>query len=747
MLFLHSMGSKRRMIQCEALRISRSLALISAFLLAFSCSTTKLVPDGEHRLQENRIVITNPSDNETSSSLNLTSFYRQKANEVFNFPLWIYNWGDNSGKPMDKWVRKIGEAPVIYDSTAVYGTELAMLSHLEYLGYYGSAITDSVSYKGKLAKQYYFVTLGKQFPINKIEYIVKNPVLKGITDDDEVNYTIHKGSYLSEYALENESTRLAQVYRDKGFWGFTKNFFFYYADTTAVRDSAAMFVRLEDYTRNESAEAARPHVQYYLNQISIVPQRGLAVRQSFLQEINRLKPGDMYSEKAVNNTYERFSSVPLFQTVNVQLTEVDSAKLDCLISLTPSKLQGIQLNLEASVNSSSLFGISPSVQWTHKNIFGGGERLSIGFMGNFQFMLKQSNIHSNEFGVSTNLSIPKFIFLSDRAFPNSLPRTEFQLTYSYQNRPEYTRHILSASYGYRFDIGKSHSFQLYPVQMSAVRLDNVDAEWLKNLTDPFLQYAYKNHFDLGSGAVYYYTTNPKNLNKTYFYLRSQTDLAGNVICMFDNLLKKEDSGAHLIWGVPYAQYVREDVTMAYTYKFGATNDMGLAWRLNVGTGYAYGNSTKLPFERLFWAGGANSLRGWQARSVGPGCSPKDSTFKIANQTGDMKIETNLEFRFPIYKVFYGCVFYDAGNVWNLPRKSSDTEISGEVPLGTFSWSRLGKSIAMDYGVGLRVDLTALLVRVDFGVQLFDPVKQTFLNPRYMFKDNAFALHLGIGLPF
>lgn len=746
MLFLQKMRGCNKIIQCRALRNALRGALTSVLLLASACSTTKLVPEGEHRLKENKVVVVNP-EKQTDANLNLSSFYRQKANAGSLIRQWIYNWGDNSGSKFDKWTKRAGEVPVIYDSIAVYSTEQSMLSHLEFLGYYGSSITDSVSFKGKLAEQFYFVHLGKQYPVHKIDYIIKDSVLKRITDKDSSSYTIHKGSILSEKLLENESTRLSQVYRNNGFWGFTKNYFFYYADTTAIRDSAELFVRLEDYTRNEVPSAARPHKQYCLNRISIVPQRGLKVRQSFLDEINRLHPGDMYNESAVTNTYERFSSVPLFQSVSVELSEADSSKLDCLIALTPSKLQSLQLNLEASVNSSSLFGISPSIQWTHKNIFGGGERLSLGFMGNFQTMLKNTSVRANEFGVSANLTFPKFLFLSDDMFPNNLPRTEFQLTYNYQNRPEYTRNILSASYGYRLDVGKTHFLQIYPLQMSAVRLYNVDADWIKNLTDPFLQYAYKNHFDLGSGVVYYFTTNPKQANKTYFYLRSQTDVAGNVICAFNKLLKTDDSGSRLIWGVPYAQYVRENLMLVYTYKFGRSNKFGLAFRLDAGAGYAYGNSTKLPFERLFWVGGANSLRGWQARSVGPGSSAKDSTFKIANQTGDMKIEANVEFRFPIFNVVYGCLFYDAGNVWNLPKKASDIQVGEDVSKGTFNISTLGKSVAMDYGLGLRVDLTALLVRVDFGVQLFDPVRQSFVNPRYMFKDNACALHLGIGLPF
>ncbi|MCI2081705.1 MAG: BamA/TamA family outer membrane protein [Bacteroidales bacterium] len=722
----------------------KSRFIIPLLFLCAGCSTTKLVPEGEHRLKENKIIIEN-SDSYSASDLN--SFLKQKAGGRFSLPLWIYNWGNNSGSAWDKCTKKAGKAPVIYDSTAIFSTEISMLSHLEFLGYYNSNIRDSVAFDGKNATQYYFVTLGKQFHINKINYTIRDSILRGLTKDADVGYSIHRGDILSEKLLETESSRLSEIYRNHGYWGLTKYYFFFYADTTAVRDSAALYIRLEDYSRNEAQSAAKPHIQYHFRQISIIPTGGLKVRSSFTDQINRLKPGTLYSEEAVNNTYERFASVPLFQTVNLQLSESDSSLLDCSVLLTPSKLQSIKFNLEASVNSSSLFGISPSFQWSHKNIFGGGELLSLGFMGNFQFMLNSSDVHSNELGVSANLAIPKFLFVSDRLFPKNLPKTEFNLTYNYQNRPEYKRNILSSAYGYSFDVGKRYYFQIYPLQASIVQLANVDEDWLKNLKDPFLQYSYKNHFDLGSGAVLYYTSNPNGLNISNLYTRYQIDVAGNIISLFNKYLKEDESSNHLIWGIPYAQYFRNELSLVYTCKFGETKDFAVAGRILGGVGFSYGNSTTLPFERLFWAGGANSLRGWQARSVGPGTATRDTTFKIANQTGDMRLEGNIEFRFPIYSVLRGAVFFDAGNVWNLPKTSDSVSGNEDADRGEFSIATLGSSIAMDYGLGVRINLSAILIRMDFGIQLYDPSQQKFLNPKNMFRDDACALHFGIGLPF
>ena len=424
------------------------------------------------------------------------------------------------------------------------------------------------------------------------------------------------------------------------------------------------------------------------------------------------------------------------------MTQVDTNLVDCDISLSQSKTQGFKVNLEASTNSSGLLGVSPQLSYYHKNVFRGGEWLNLSFMGNFQFKL-QDDVRSNEFGVSGGLSLPKFLFLPYRIFKGNIPRTDFNLSYNYQSRPEYTRNIISTSYGYNGNIGNRFFYQVYPVQMNIVKLFDLDEDFYQTLTnDPFLRNAYQNHFDLGSGALLYYTTNSSaNPQDTYFYSRLQLDVAGNILRAFTPLMEKDSNGSGMIWKTPFSQFVRAELTLGRTWVFGKNSNQSVAARFLAGAGFAYGNSSALPFEKHFYGGGANSLRGWQARTVGPGCSPRDTTFVIPNQTGDMKLEANIEYRFNMFWKVDGAVFMDAGNVWTLKSNETDDE-------SVFNISSLGQSIAANWGAGVRLDLGFLLLRVDMGMKIHDPARsERWVGPKKWFRNDGFALHFGVGYPF
>ncbi len=727
--------------------------LATVFALSSCGSTTKVLDEGQWRLYDNRISITNGNEYPDYSPKDLKNYIKQSPNNYYFFHwnprLSIYNWGaGKDGKLARIFREKIGVAPVVLNTDLIASSKDGIVSHLEYLGYFNSSVRDTVEYDAerKLATVRYDVTLGKRYPIAGIEYVVPDSTMKALLDLDSLNHTIRPGMPLSESLLETESDRVAQMFRDNGYYNFTKNYFFYFADSVAVRDSANLTVRLENYTRNENSSNARTHTQYTIRQVSITPVGGFYVRRNFLNSINRIKPGDLYSESSIANTYRRFTSVPLFSNVNVQLSEVDSALLDCSIRLTSAKRQAVKFSLEGSVNSSSLFGVSPKISYSHKNLFGGGEMLTLDLMGNFQFKFND-DVKSNEFGVSAGISFPKFLLLPDRLFSGELPNTDFKLSYNYQDRPEYARSIASTSFGYKLNLTDNLYFQYYPLQLSMVYLYHIDQSFYDRLRDPFLQYSYKAHFDLGSGLLLYYKYGG-------FYTRWQTDVAGNLISLFNDSMKKDDQGASLLFGIPYSQYVRSEIQAVFTRPFERDERLAIAGRLMAGCGYAYGNSSALPFEKLFSAGGSSSLRGWQIRSVGPGMAPMDSTFSIANQTGDLKLEANVEFRFPIYNFLRGALFYDAGNVWNLPRNWEDLTGRSDFPdgnipedaRGEFRFSTLGRSIAQDWGIGLRLDFNSILVRVDFGMQTYNPAEGRWIRPSEWFEGYS-AFHFGVGLPF
>ena len=416
-------------------------ALITALAISASCSTTKLLADDESRLVENVIIVKNDRDFNVSE---LQPYVKQKPNSYFvgkwNPFLYVYNWGDDSGSGWDRFTKKLGVAPVVFDSTQISGSQKSLLSHLELLGYYYSTVDHNTFTKKQKTSVTYNVNLGKQYPIRDIEYVIKDSTLKALTALDSEHFTIFRGDPLSQDALEAESERMAAYFRDNGYYGFTKNYFFYYADTTTFPGTADLIVKLEDYTRNELPSSAKPHTQYHIGAIEILPAANMKVKQKFLRDLCMIEPGDLYRESAVNNTYNRYASVNLFSNVSIQTRDVDSSTVNCAISLTPAKMQGIKVNAEASVNSSGLFAITPSISYYHRNVFGGGEYFSLGFKGNFQM---SNYAYAQEYAVSTSLSLPKFLGLPQSVFPSTLPKTEFNITFNYQDRPEYTRAIVS----------------------------------------------------------------------------------------------------------------------------------------------------------------------------------------------------------------------------------------------------------------------------------------------------------------
>ena len=715
-------------------------------LTALSCSTTRVLQEDQYRLAGNQIKVLNDKKFNTGS---LTPYLKQKPNPSIVFGwnpfLSVYNWSNGSGSGWDKLVQKVGQAPVIYDADLVESSIDNIKTHLAYQGYYDSDVEADIKVRKRKVTVSYNVLLGKRYEISSIDYVLpKRGEFRNAFLQDSSKISVKVGDYLSEASLEKETERSSTAMRNEGFFDFNKNHYFFEADTLSGDDKAALTVTINEYTRNETPRDATPIRRYYIDKVEISYPEKLNIRQNVLTDLTTLSPGQVYSEEAVNNTYNRLSALRIFSSVNIGMTPKDTNLVDCEINLSQSKLQGFKANLEASSNSSGLFGISPQLSYYHKNVFRGGEILNLSFMGNFQFKFNDA-VRSNEFGVSGGLSFPKFFPLPYSMFTGAVPRTDVNVSYNYQDRPEYTRNIISTSYGYSGNVRNRFFYQAYPLQMNIVKLSDLDEGFYDSLADdPFLKNAYQNHFDLGSGLMLYYTTDSESIPKnTFFYTRLQFDIAGNVLSCFNNLMKQDSNGARMIWNTPYSQFVRSEITLGRTWVFGRNSGQSIATRLLAGAGYAYGNSTALPFEKHFYAGGSNSLRGWQARTVGPGLSQMDDSFVIPNQTGDMKLEANLEYRFDMFWKVAGALFVDAGNVWTL--RSSGEGNSYE---SMFRWDTFGESIAANWGLGLRLDFGFLLLRLDTGVKVHDPARmQKWVTPDMWFKRDGYAIHFGVGYPF
>lgn len=720
-------------------------AVISA--LTSSCSTTRSLAEGECRLARNEIAVENDRKFKPSE---IEPYIKQKPNSSLIFGwnpfVCVYNWSGHSDSFFARLSRKIGTEPVVFDEEQVASSADNIVKHLEYLGYYGSTVRADVETARKVTKVKYNVTLGKQYRIRDIQYFLpENGPLAEDFYADTSKVLVKKGQNLSEALLEEESRRSAAYFRKHGYYNLTKNNYFFTADTLSFPGDAVMQYRINEYTRNGTPKDAEPFRKFRFNRISIVYPETFQIREKVLRDLNLIHPGDIYNESVVGNTYSRYSSLNILNSVNVAVQQVDTSLVDAEISLSTSRPKGFKVNIEASSNSSGLLGFSPGLSFYHKNIFHGGEVLNVSFSGNFQFR-PNSSTSSTELGVSAGIKFPKFIFVPVRNFRKAVPSTEIKASYNYQNRPEYTRNIISYTFGYSGSYKKLY-FQFYPTQLNIVRIYNMDSDFMQSISEnKFLTSSYFDHFDFGLGGTLYYTTcadvNPK---MTYHYFKFQFSEAGNLISLFNPLLPElsSGSGGHSIWKTPYSQYVRGEFTAGRTWVFGKNDRQAIALRVMAGAGLAYGNSTTLPYEQQFYSGGSNSLRGWQARNIGPGVSPKDTLFSIPSQTGDMKFEANAEYRFGLFWKINGAVFVDAGNVWNFRKSGAD---SREV----MTMDNFVDGLAADWGLGLRLDLNFILLRLDMGMVFRDPSRdpgKRWVAPPDWLRRDGYAVHFGVGYPF
>ena len=723
----------------------RNAIIIALCLVGVAaCSTTRSLGEGEYLLRKNTIVADDPAFNVGS----LGSYVGQKPNSYIlgvNPLLSVYNWSGDGSTPLRRFLRKIGAAPVVFDSARVQQSVANLENHLQYVGYYGSQVSSQVDVVKKKAYVTYSVKLGKQYKINDIKYEVPE---YGTFREDFLQTlgesTVKEGQYLSESALEAEADRSSAFLRTLGYYGFTKSFYAFEADTLAHDGTARLTYAIRDYALGDAPSSAREHRKFYLGQVTITHPEKPRIRPSVLENLNILRPGQLYNEADVNTNYTRFASVGMLTGVNINLEPVSEDRVDCSISLRNSGLQGFKTNLEASVNSTGLIGISPQLTYYHKNIFHGGEQLNLGLKGNFQFQ-PRTKAYSTDLSISSTLRFPQFLGLPNRIFtgPN-IPRTDISVSFNYQDRPEFHRTLISTAFIYNGRLGQNLYYQFSPVRMNISHLYGIDEEFLLKLlvSNPLMLMAYMDRFDLGVSGMLYYTTDASSVPQTpYHYVRLSSDISGNVLSLFNRWMPTDTDGFHTIWNTPYAQYVRAELNAGKVFRFGKEDKHALALHFGGGVAYAYGNSRTAPVERLFYVGGSMSMRGWNARSLGPGTSSPVALFSIPSQIGDMKLEANVEYRFPLVSKLEGALFVDAGNIWDISGDPSDE--------GVFSFRTLPESIALDWGLGLRVNLSFLLLRVDMGIRLRDPsrVQGQRWVPTNEWLNGNYAIHFGVGYPF
>lgn len=726
------------------------IALAAALAIA-SCSTTRTLKDGEYLLRSNKIKVNDKSFNASD----LSAYLLQKPNSWMlgtSPSLVVYNWGGDGSNAFQRFFRKLGNPPVVYDASKVDETIDNISNHLRYIGYYGSVVESNVSVSKRKVYVTYYVALGKRYKISAIDYDIPTyGTFKQDWEADLNNVTVKPGIYLSEEIIEKEADRSSAFFRTRGYYGFNKSYYLFEADTLAGDGNAKVKMSIRDYALGDSPTSAKEHKKYSIGELTISKPSRLKIRPGVIETLNLIKPGQLYNEEVINDTYTRFSNVNMLTGVNITTSEAPGEKVDCNIALRNSGLQGFKVNLEASVNSTALIGISPQLTYYHRNIFHGGEVLNLGVKGNFQFRPK-SDAYSTEVSTTASILFPKFIGLPTRLFKGKyIPKTEVSAAYNYQDRPEFKRTAIAGEFSYTGRFNSRFSYKFTPLRINVTRLFDASDEFLERLFENIiLSGAYMDKFDMGISTMLYYTTDNSVVpTKPYHYVRFNMDLSGNTLSLFNNLLQVGEYGERLIWNVPYTQYVRGEVHLGKTFRFGKLDRHALALHFTAGAGFPYGNSkdSSIPLEKLFYCGGAYSMRGWQARTLGPGTNTIYATlFTIPSSVGEMKLEANIEYRFPIIWKLEGALFADAGNVWDLPRGDDDTDDVNSV-FG-FNQETL-EGIGLDWGLGIRLNLGLIVVRVDSGFRIHDPGREEgyrWLGPADWF-NSSYAIHFGVGYPF
>ncbi len=755
------------------MRIYQNYIIILFLLLMSACSLTKSVPQGSYLVHKVDVI----TDKAIIKKNELVPYIKQtpphKTFGLIPFPLYLYNWaGNDSTRWINRFLHRVGTAPEIYSETQTYRTEREMEKMLINKGYMQAEVKAKETFTGKKVKIEYFVEPGTPKIIGSINYQIPDSAVASYIYQDTAQSVIKVDALLDRSVMDEERSRITNTLRNNGYWAFNKDNINYLADTSRYSSDVGLTLRIPD---NELAEKAFTigQVYFHTNYNPMMDEQELAIkpdtvdyeqckvinrgeryiRESTLWENNFIIPGALYSDKAVDITYGAFSRLQILKNVIIRFENPDTLlqTVDCHILLTPGHNQNLQTEIEGT-NSDGDLGFAASVTYQHYNIFKGSETLTTEVRGGYENISSNvENIVQNnymELGLKAEISFPKFLFpfLSAERKRKFRATTGFAASYNYQHRPEYTRVIAGGSWNYKWVDRRD---------MSRHRLDFIDVNYVylpyrsESFIDsiisqnPVTYASYKDHLITRTGYNYYKSNlNPSIRNRDVYTLRVNTEIAGNILAGIARLadFKKVDND-YTLFGLRFEQYWKLDLEYAYTKVFTPKNS--IAFRVAGGVAVPYGNSDVMPFEKRYYSGGANSVRGWSVRTLGPGIYHSDnSNLDYFNQCGDIRFDANVEYRTKLFWKLEMAAFVDAGNVWTI------RDYPGQKG-GLFEFNEFYKQIALAWGLGVRLDFDFFLLRLDLGFKAFDPSKSGDLRwaiKKPLARGNQ-TLHFAIGYPF
>lgn len=703
----------------------------SILLLTTACSTGKYVQEGEYILDKVAVV----SDQSDYNAAPLSQYVRQKEKP----------------KLFSLFRNPFSRKPVIYDTLQARLSCQNLMTAMQNEGYMNADVSLYTETKGKKLKATYLLHPGQPFLIGKVNYDIQDEGIQQLLHLDQTdNQQIKPGMRFTVETLDNERKRIAGLLSDNGYFRFNKDFIHFTADTVMGRKDIALTLQLRKYKSNSNSPEV-DHTRYLIRDVLFQSNDSdrIHLRKQVLLNATAIKAGRPYDTSALQRTYNNFARLQAVKYTNIKFAEVpDTNLLDCHIQISTNKPSTISFQPEGT-NTAGDLGAAASITYTNRNLFHGSEQLSIEFRGAYEAITGLEGYQDQnytEFSVETKLVFPRFLapFLSKSFRRRQTASSEWAVSWNFQNRPEFHRRVFSSAWRYRWSEPKHHlNYRFDLLDLNYVYMPWISSTFKRDYLDnaenrnAILRYNYEDIFIMKAGFTVSYTDGVDAV-------RANFESAGNLLNGVSKGFgfKTNSQGQHTLFNIAYAQYVKLDFDYTHLFQFDKRN--ALALHAGLGVAYPYGNSTVLPFEKRYFSGGANSVRGWSVRELGPGkFKGTDGRIDFINQTGDVKLDLNAEYRSSLFWKLQGALFIDAGNIWTLRNYA-------EQPGGQFKFTEFYKQIAASYGMGLRLNFDYFILRFDMGMKAINPAYESEKEHWSIFHPKLsrdFDFHFAVGLPF
>ena len=757
-------------------------------LLLSSCSLRKHIPEDKMILKKNKVKI--ESKDVDFTKYDISKYIAQSENEkILGFmPLtWVYYKTDD--KPNNKiisWINKeVGVKPVYYNSELQDRSMIQITNYLNNIGYFNSGISVEPKNRKGILKLVYKIYPSQPYIIDEITYQINDITLAKYVEEIQAQLPVQTGDIYNAFELDDMRDVITEQLKNNGYYYFTQDYISVGVDTNFNAHKANINIIISDDI-NSTTQEVKKHKQYYINNIFIYP-KGIPniniipdtlqytyelnkrlgdetynfvysgnprIRFKTFENLIQIKSGQLYNINSVSQTYKSLNNLKIFNLNNIDFKPIthtnDSINLlDCNIMLNRSKTNYYSVQFEGTLAGGEP-GVATSFTYRNKNIFKGSEIFNINIRYGIQRQRYNdengeiSIFRTQEFGIEGSLLFPKVVpFKLNNSRKDFQPRTTLTVGYNKQSRPIYLRQTTILTYGYNWMPNKYIQHIFTPITFNSVKVDPTPSfeTILEQETNQRIKDQYTSHLIFGIDYTYIYTNQDINLSNDFFYIKTNLQSSGNLLSLLNKTpLVKTVDNYHEIFGIRYAQYARISIDFRYFNYINEAKDQ-IATRFMVGLGIPYGNSNDMPFEKSFYAGGSNGMRGWRFRELGPGTYNNSENINI-ECIGDIQLEMNFEYRYTIEGALKGAIFTDIGNIWTM--RENETFIGGQFKFNTFY-----KQLAVDAGLGLRLDIGSfLLLRVDAAIPIVNPIYpegERWRISKLQFKD--FVIHFGIGYPF